>query len=399
MTAIFALSLTLLAAQWSLVLSSNTIRGLNTTFLPLNTTKLLLNTTKLDYDPRPAPAYMVDNQHNYYKIAPNKSRQNSPVWAYSNSLDTYLTNLQSSVVLRSGYTGSNDTKRTSFTSTERKRQQSSSFWLLSLGSLGSGAIVYFPGGTYKICTLVIQYYYTQFVGDSNDMPIIKGCDEFQSIAMFDVDLYIPGGSSQQYIFTENGSGGGSIAFNISGVGGDSGQGIGSKRYNGAESSTQTGAVTAPERGKGLDNANSFLFVRSRPQYEKNTVGSFLIATTDRGCENDATGDQASCINTFLRQALDSGKIAYFPAGVYTVKSTVNIPTNPVVQSFLWSQILGSGFYFSDMKKLKVIVQVGNKSDIGTIEITKMLFSVRSATAGAILIEWNVTAVSLEKAAM
>ena len=421
---------------------------------------------------------------------------------------------------------------------------------------------------------MIQYYYTQFVGDPNDMPIIKGCDEFQGIAMFDVDPYIPGGSGKQWfinqnqffrqirnfrfdfsempestaendqdfvptgihwqvsqatslqnlifdmpttstttavgIFTENGSGGfvsdlefnggnigwragsqqytarnlvfnqcntavqmvwdwgwnwhqitvngGSIAFNISGVGGDTGQGIGSvsivdstisdvrvgvltnslstspnivldntnfknvanpvmaaggntllsgnsplwatgKRYNGAEGSTQTGPVTAPGRGKGLNDANGFLFVRSRPQYEKNTVDSFLIATTDGGCKNDATGDQASCINTFLLQALDSGKIAYFPAGVYAVGSTINIPTNSVVQGSLWSQILGSGFYFSDMKKPKVMVQVGNKGDIGTMEITEMLFSVRGATAGAILMEWNVAAVSLGKAAM
>ncbi|GKT84487.1 glucan 1,3-beta-glucosidase [Colletotrichum tofieldiae] len=629
MTAPLALFLILLATQWSLVRSSSTIRGLNTTHLPFNKTKFA-------YDPRPAPAYMVDNQHNYYKTAPDKGRQNGPVWAYSGSLDTYLINLQSGIVLRGGYTGSNDTKRTSFRSTDRKRQQSSDFWLSSLGPLGTqphaggdnyqffrnvvddfgadnsgetdttealnaasaswnkdsvggsrtrcgekcgntfsqGAIVFFPGGTYKICTPVIQYYYTQFVGDPNDMPIIKGCDEFQGIALFDVDPYIPGASGQQWyinqnqffrqirnfrfdlndmpestaendqdlvptgihwqvsqatslqnlvfdmpttstttavgIFTENGSGGfvsdlefnggnigwragsqqytarnlvfnqcntavqmvwdwgwnwqritvngGSIAFNISGVGGDSGQGIGSvsiidstisdvevgvltnslstspnivldntnfenvanpvmaasgniilsgnsrlwatgKRYNGSDGSTQTGAVTAPGRGTGLDDSNGLLYVRSRPQYEKNSVGSFLVATTDGGCKNDATGDQASCINTFLRRAVDNSRIAYFPAGVYAVGSTVNIPTNSVVQGSLWSQILGSGFYFSDMKNPKVMVQVGNKGDIGTMEITDMLFSVRGATAGAILMEWNVAAVSQGSAAM
>ncbi|KAL2017439.1 hypothetical protein VTK56DRAFT_2095 [Thermocarpiscus australiensis] len=184
--------------------------------------------------------------------------------------------------------------------------------------------------------------------------------------------------------------GGSIAFNISGAGGDTGQGIGSasiidstindvevgvltnslstspnivldntkfenvaspvraaggntlpsgnsalwataKRYNGADSSTQTGAVTAPRRGEGLEDSDGFLYVRSRPQYEKNGIGSFLVATTDGGCKNDASGDQASCINAFLRRAADSRPIAYFPAGVCAVGSTVNIPTNSVVQ--------------------------------------------------------------------
>lgn len=252
--------------------------------------------------------------------------------------------------------------------------------------------------------------------------------------------------------------GGSIAFNISGVGGDTGQGIGSvsiidstisdvdtgiltnnlaqspnivldntefknvanpvraqgggsllsgnsklwatgKRYDGEKGSTQTGDVKAPARGKGLNNKDGQLYVRSRPQYEKRGAGSFLIATSDGNCKNDATGDQASCINSFLRKALDQKKVAYFPAGVYAVGSTVNIPTGSVVQGTLWSQILGSGFYFSDMKNPKVMVQVGNKGDIGSMEITEMLFSVRGATAGAIMMEWNVAASEQGAAAM
>ncbi|KEZ41476.1 hypothetical protein SAPIO_CDS7623 [Scedosporium apiospermum] len=623
MAALFALFLTLLAARWSLAVSASTTHSFS-------------NTTKLEYYPQPPPPYMVDNQHNYYHTAPDKGKQDGPVWAYSGSLDGYLTNLRSGVVLRGGHAGSNSIQRTKFDSANKKRQSSSNFWLTSLGPLGTqphaggdsyqffrnvvddfgadntgesdatealnaasaswnkdsvggsrercgkdcgntfsqGAIVFFPGGTYKICTPVIQYYYTQFVGDPNDMPVIKGCDKFRGIALIDVDPYKPGESGAQWyinqnqffrqirnfrfdltemplstedndqplvptgihwqvaqatslqnlvfempttsttthvgIFSENGSGGfvsdlefnggnigwragsqqytarnlvfnqcntavqmvwdwgwnwqqitvngGSIAFNISGVGGDTGQGIGSvsiidstisnvevgvltnnlatspnivldntrfenvanpvkaeggsnllsgnsdlwatgRRYNGSEGSMETGAVTAPGRGKGLNDPDGKLYVRSRPQYEGHSVGSFLIATTDGGCQNDATGDQASCINSFLRRALDEGKIAYFPAGVYAVGSTVNIPTGSIVQGSLWSQILGSGFYFSDMKNPKVMVQVGNKGDIGEMQITEMLFSVRGATAGAILMEWNVAAASQGAAAM
>ncbi|TRX94651.1 hypothetical protein FHL15_004423 [Xylaria flabelliformis] len=585
----------------------------------------------------PAPPYMVDNQRNYYRAAPDKGKQNGPVWRYSGSLDGYLNNLRRGTVLRGGYTGSNGTKRTSFDSVKVKRQSSSGFWLTEFGPLGvqpsvggdgyqffrnvvddfgadncgasdtteslnaavaswnkdlvggdrtrcgeqcgntfsQGAIVYFPGGTYKICSPVIQYYYTQFIGDPNDMPIIKGCDEFQGIALFDVDPYIPGGSGSQWyinqnqffrqirnfrfdlknmpestaendqelvptgihwqvsqatslqnlifdmptsstttavgIFTENGSGGfvsdlvfnggnigwragsqqytarnlefnqcntavqmvwdwgwnwqqitvngGSIAFNISGIGGDTGQGIGSvsiidstitdtrvgvltnsrdtspnivldntvfsnvaspvmvegggtllsgnsdlwatgKRYNGSTGSTQTGGVTAPERGEGLvDPDTDFLFVRSRPQFEDLGTGSFLVATTDGGCKNDATGDQASCINSFLRDALNQGRVAYFPAGIYAVGSTVNIPTNSRVQGSLWSQIQGSGFFFSDLQNPKVMIQVGNKGERGSMEIVEMLFSVRGSAAGAILMEWNVAAAKLGAAAM
>jgi hypothetical protein len=34
-------------------------------------------------------------------------------------------------------------------------------------------------------------YYTQFIGDPHDRPIIKGCDKFTGIALIDVDPYIP----------------------------------------------------------------------------------------------------------------------------------------------------------------------------------------------------------------
>ncbi|KAK8080204.1 hypothetical protein PG997_008022 [Apiospora hydei] len=603
MTALLGLILIVLAAQWSVALSSSTVRGLDRVYLPFNTTKPFSNESKHVYNPRPAPAYMLDNQHNYYKTAPDKGKHNGPVWAYSGNLETYLTNLQREVVLRGGYSGSNDTKPTSFGSADRKPQESPDFWFPRLASLGSqphaggdeyqvfrnvvvdfhadnsgktdttealnaasaswnnhsasdsrtrcgekcgntfsqGAIVYFPGGTYKICSPVIQYYFTQFVGDPNDMPVIKGCDKFQGIALFDTDPYIPQAAGQQWyinqnqffrqirnfcfdlrdmpestaendqdlvptgihwqvaqatslhnlvfdmpttstttavgIFTENGSGGfvsdlkfnggnigwragsqqytarnlvftqcntavemiwdwgwvwqritvngGAIAFNISGgigsvsivdstirdvdvgvlinslstspnivldhtsfegvaspvmaaggdtiVPGNSGLWAMGKRYNGAEGLTQTGEVTAPGRGRGLDDPNGLLYVRSRPQYEQKSDDSFLVATRDGGCKNDATGDQASCINSFLRRAVDN---------------RVFVVSDP-----------GIRLYFSDMNDPKVMVQVGNRGDIGTMEITEMLFSVRGATSGAVLMEWNVAAVSQGSAAM
>ncbi|KAJ3491615.1 hypothetical protein NLG97_g5561 [Lecanicillium saksenae] len=575
---------------------------------------------------------MVDNQGNYYSSAPDKGKQNGPVWGYSGSLDGFMSNLASGYVIRGGYEGyngtSNGTRQTAIQSPAAKSAASSSdFWLAKLGPLGSqplaggndyqffrnvvddfgadntgktdtaealnaasaswnkqsvggkrtrcgqecgntfsqGAVLFFPGGTYKICSPVIQYYYTQFIGDPNDMPIIKGCDKFQGIALFDVDPYIPGGSGRQWyinqnqffrqirnfrfdltsmpestaehdqdlvptgihwqvsqatslqnlifdmptskttavgIFTENGSGGfvsdltfnggnigwragsqqytargltfnhcntavemiwdwgwnwqrvvvdgGAVAFNISGVGGKMSQGIGSvsiidstirnvdvgvltnslaiapnivldntqftnvgaavkstdgttllsegvslwatgKRYNGDKGSTETGVVKAPARGDGLNGEDGKLFVRSRPQYADRPDSDFLVATTDGGCKNDASGDQAACINTFLRRALDMNKIAFFPAGIYAVGSTVYVPTGSILQGSSWSQILGSGFYFSDITKPKVMVKVGDEGDVGTMEITEMLFSVRGATAGAVLMEWNVAA--------
>lgn len=60
-----------------------------------------------------------------------------------------------------------------------------------------GAVVYFPTGTYLISTPIIQYYYTRFVGNTFDIPTTRGSENFTGIALFDSDLYIPGGNGSE----------------------------------------------------------------------------------------------------------------------------------------------------------------------------------------------------------
>ncbi|KAK1832080.1 pectate lyase superfamily protein-domain-containing protein [Podospora conica] len=461
-------------------------------------------------------------------------------------------------------------------------------------TFSQGAIIYFPSGTYKVCTPIIQLYYTQFVGDPHDRPVIKGCSNFTGIGLIDTDPYIPGGfvlpihpmpvwlllipaarsgdqwyiSENQFfrqirnfefdlrdmpfktddagqplaptglhwqasqatslqnlkftmpvgqgtthvgIFTENGSGGfvsdlefvggnigwraggqqftarglkfsGSttavqtawdwgwtwqqieisdcaIGFNISGTGGDSKdgkakQGTGSvsivdskfsnvpigiltsernpdppsivldnvqvsnvgvmvkseqgttllnggsatvelwavgRRYKAGRGSYELGHVMgAPPKPNGLLDSQGRLFVRSRPQYEDVPSSSFLVATT-YGISNAGDGDQTQKINQFLVDAKEAGKIAYFPAGIYMITGTVTIPTGSRLQGSSWSQIMATGNYFGDMENPKVAIRVGEKGDVGTVEIVEMLFTTKGATAGAIMVEWNVSA--------
>ncbi|KAF3902986.1 hypothetical protein ABW20_dc0106112 [Dactylellina cionopaga] len=57
------------------------------------------------------------------------------------------------------------------------------------GNCGSssilGAVVYFPSGTYKISKPIFQHYYTQFIGNPNDRPILKATANFKGIALID----------------------------------------------------------------------------------------------------------------------------------------------------------------------------------------------------------------------
>ncbi|EEH15927.1 hypothetical protein PABG_06014 [Paracoccidioides brasiliensis Pb03] len=57
------------------------------------------------------------------------------------------------------------------------------------------AIVYFPPGTYVVSKPIIQYYYTQLVGDALALPVIKAAASFQGIALIDADPYTDTGAN------------------------------------------------------------------------------------------------------------------------------------------------------------------------------------------------------------
>lgn len=51
------------------------------------------------------------------------------------------------------------------------------------------AIVYFPPGTYMVSAPINQTYYTQFIGDANDIPTIKALPNFDGMAVIDANPY------------------------------------------------------------------------------------------------------------------------------------------------------------------------------------------------------------------
>lgn len=54
------------------------------------------------------------------------------------------------------------------------------------------AIVYFPAGTYIVKAPIIQYYYTQFIGDATNLPTLKADPTFTGMAVIDADPYAGG---------------------------------------------------------------------------------------------------------------------------------------------------------------------------------------------------------------
>ena len=109
----------------------------------------------------------------------------------------------------------------------------------------------------------------------------------------------------------------------------------------------------PSRPGMLVDANGNWFQRSRPAYEDVGSGGFVVAT-DHGISNGMSGDQANAINSLL--ASNVGTPIFFPAGIYLIGSTINVPVGSILVGEMWSQFMAFGSFFSDVDNPKVMMK-------------------------------------------
>ncbi|KAF2764494.1 pectin lyase-like protein [Teratosphaeria nubilosa] len=62
-------------------------------------------------------------------------------------------------------------------------------------STTSQAIVFFPPGTYRVHAPIVMPYYTQVIGDANNLPTVKATSNFSGMAVFDADPYTDTGAN------------------------------------------------------------------------------------------------------------------------------------------------------------------------------------------------------------
>jgi glucan 1,3-beta-glucosidase len=153
--------------------------------------------------------------------------------------------------------------------------------------------------------------------------------------------------------------------------------------DGTEGKTSGFARVKPSKPTSLLDGTGKYLQKSKPQYP----AVVPVIATANGVSNAGTGDQTSAINRLL--SANVGKVIFFPAGVYLVSNTVEIPVGSKVIGSGWSNIMGTGSYFADESNPKPVVRVGKPGQSGVIEITDLLFTVKGNTAGAILMEWNI----------
>ncbi|KAL2844510.1 pectate lyase superfamily protein-domain-containing protein [Aspergillus pseudoustus] len=103
--------------------------------------------------------------------------------------------------------------------------------------------------------------------------------------------------------------------------------------------------------------------RCRPKYHD--IGkSQIMDVKVLGAKRDGVTDDGPVLNAILQNAANLSSIA-------------------------WSQIMAKGSKFGNELEPRVMVKVGEPGDVGIVEIQDILFTVSGATAGAVLMEWDV----------
>ncbi|KAH8821394.1 pectin lyase fold/virulence factor [Xylogone sp. PMI_703] len=166
--------------------------------------------------------------------------------------------------------------------------------------------------------------------------------------------------------------------------------------SGSPATAQT--LPPPHKPAILLGSDGRFFTRSKPQYQTESAGNFVnveaFGATGRGISDDSRA-----INSALQSCASSGKICYFPMGIYLVQNTVFIPSGSRIVGIGYPQIIGAGSRFADETAPVPVVQVEKAGTVGNVEIQDMIFTVQGPTPGAIVLEWNIAAGSQGSAAM
>lgn len=150
-----------------------------------------------------------------------------------------------------------------------------------------------------------------------------------------------------------------------------------------------GSFAPPPIPQVLKADNGAVFDRGKPQYNDEPLSAF-VSVKANGCVGDGLADDTDCLNNVI-QRVRTDQIVYIDHGGYRMTKPIKIPKNIRILGEFWPKIFinnANGFY-SDPNNPVVAFQVGEKGDVGNVEIVDVLFETRGPTPGAILMEWNL----------
>jgi glucan 1,3-beta-glucosidase len=154
-----------------------------------------------------------------------------------------------------------------------------------------------------------------------------------------------------------------------------------------------GPVSPASKPAALLDANNKIFERSKPQYE-NYPASAFVSVKSAGAKGDGSTDDTTAIQNAVN-SLQPGQVLYFDHGNYKITSTIKIPGNSNIKitGEVWPVIAASGSFFGDQANPQPLFQIGTTTDVGSVEMSDLVFSTIGNAPGAKLIEWNSNASS------
>ncbi|KAJ5096772.1 hypothetical protein N7456_007493 [Penicillium angulare] len=140
-----------------------------------------------------------------------------------------------------------------------------------------------------------------------------------------------------------------------------------------------------------------VFEKSKPLYEDVPASSF-ISVKSAGAKGDGSTDDTKIIQKVLDSAT-ADQIVYFDHGAYVITDTIKVPKDIKITGEIWPMIMAHGDKFSDEQNPIPAIQIGQKGESGSVEMSDLVIMTKGSAPGAILMEWNVAASSQGSAGM
>ena len=209
--------------------------------------------------------------------------------------------------------------------------------------------MYFPAGIYKISSSIIDYHYTQGIGNPNNLPVIKASPSLINLSLLDGNPYgarslgvkpinpfyrqaknlildtrsVPVNvSPRKIILLAGGSGSTTIA----------GWGQG-HLYTPQGPADFQGPIPPISRAASLLDGDR-LYEKSKPSYADRDVAAFLSARS-AGALGDGVTDDTAVLQQLIDQAASSGRVVFFDAGFYKISQALHTPPG--------SKLVGEGY--------------------------------------------------------